>query len=406
MSKKLKISISIGAVAIFCVILLIIINNLGISLENAVQIALADMNTTVNGQPISTSKDEAVYLSNDLTYSDEEDAFIHSVIHISQPGVYALSGTLAYGQVAVDLGEKAYDDKNAVVTLILNNANINCSVAPAIVFNNVYECSSTKQPQSDINTKKAGANIYIANDSVNNIKGSYNSLNKDNGAIYSKVSMNIDGKDDAILNVVGENEGIHTDMHLTINGGSVSVASKDTGIIANSKEKSVITINEANLKVDITNNSKTKVDAIKSNGWITINDGQVVASTNDVNGSCSLDAGMGIIINGGTLKASGNKMGNILKSKQNYAVFNFASKKTGGSLYSLKNEKDETVIEYNPFNNFSNLVMSSSELKKGNYTFTNNIISLEATKGDLTDKKTDIFEIVKGENCFNFVSEI
>lgn len=406
MSKKVKISIFIGVVAIFCVVLLIIANNLGISLENAVQIELADMNTTVNGQPISNSKDEAVYLSNDLIYSGEEDAFIHSVIHISQPGVYALSGTLAYGQVAVDLGEKAYDDKNAVVTLILNNANINCSVAPAIIFNNVYECSSTKQSQSDVNTKKAGANIYIANDSVNNIKGSYNALNNDNGALCSKMSINIGGKDDAILNVVGENEGIHTDMHLTVNGGSISVASKSTGIIANNKEKSVITINKSSLKVDIVNNLKDKVTAIKSNGWITVNNGQLIASTNDVNGSYSLDADKGIIINGGTLKASGNKIGNILKSKQNYAIFNFASKKTGGSLYALKNKKGETVIEYNPFNNFSTLIISDGKLKKGNYTFTNNMSSLEATKGGLTDKKTDIFGIVKGENCFNFVSEI
>ena len=79
----------------------------------------------------------AVYAANDIVYYEDghdfaygegtetdahtaEEANAHTVIHITQPGTYALSGKLSAGQVAVDLGETAENDPHAVVTLILN----------------------------------------------------------------------------------------------------------------------------------------------------------------------------------------------------------------------------------------------------------------------------------------------
>ena len=132
---------------------------------NAVQIegtavVLSDEGITVDGAAISADTSAAVYATNDIVYYEEgkdftygegteadahsaEEAAAHTVVHITQPGTYVLSGTLSKGQVAVDLGENAEEDPEAVVTLVLNGVDIACEVAPAVIFYDVYECGST-----------------------------------------------------------------------------------------------------------------------------------------------------------------------------------------------------------------------------------------------------------------------
>ena len=45
-------------------------------------------------------------------------------------GTYRLTGTRSQVQIAVDLGDEAKDDPDAVVTLILDNVDVTCTVAP------------------------------------------------------------------------------------------------------------------------------------------------------------------------------------------------------------------------------------------------------------------------------------
>lgn len=173
------------------------------------------------------------------TEADEhsaEEAEAHTVVTIRSAGTYRLTGTLSQGQIAVDLGDEAKDDPDAVVTLILDNVDVTCTVAPALIFYNVYECADGDEEtaSSDVDTTAAGANVIIADDSVNNFNGSYvariyetgttDKLHKYDGAFYSKMSMNIDGEADGtgVLNIVAENEGLGTEMHLTINSGTVT----------------------------------------------------------------------------------------------------------------------------------------------------------------------------------------
>ena len=160
--------------------------------DGATAILLSDDGITVDGQPASTDETAAVYTANDIVFylegqgiaygegtEDDEhsqaEANAHTVVHITQPGTYVLSGSLSAGQVAVDLGEDAEEDPNAVVTLILNGADITCTVAPAVIFYNVYECGSTDAETAvkDVDTSAAGANVHIADGTVNNIAGSY-----------------------------------------------------------------------------------------------------------------------------------------------------------------------------------------------------------------------------------------
>ena len=209
---------------------------------DGVQINLSDKKITVDGKEVTNDSTQAVYTANDIvfylagqdfTYGEgtEEDghekseADTHTVVHITKPGRYVLSGELSAGQIAVDLGEDAESDPNAVVTLILNGVDITCTVAPAVIFYNVYECGVADEETAtkDVDTSKAGANVIIADGTENNINGSYvakiyksyelnedgtevidsKKLHKYDAAFYSKKTMNINGGDkgDGTLNI-------------------------------------------------------------------------------------------------------------------------------------------------------------------------------------------------------------
>ena len=122
---------------------------------DTVSIVLSDDGVTVDGEAASTDETAAVYTAHDIVYYEDghdftygegtaadahtaEEAEAHTVVHITQPGTYALSGTLSAGQIAVDLGEDAEEDPEAVVTLIMNGVDITCTVAPAVIFYSVY----------------------------------------------------------------------------------------------------------------------------------------------------------------------------------------------------------------------------------------------------------------------------
>lgn len=298
---------------------------------DATSIVLSDDGVTVDGEAAPTAETAAVYTAHDIVYyeagrdftygegteADEhtaEEAAAHTVVHITQPGTYAVSGTLSAGQIAVDLGEDAEDDQSAVVTLILNGVDITCTVAPAVIFYSVYECGSTDEDTAaaTVDTSAAGANVLIADGTVNNVTGSYvariyepdsvvlsedgtevvdsSKLHKYDGAFYSKMSMNVGGGEDGsgVLNITADNEGLDTELHLTINGG--------------------------------------------------------------------------------TVMASGNMYDRIDGGDQTYVVFSFASRQTGGETYTLQDADGGTVGTWTPVNDFTCLVVSSPDLTAGDCT--------------------------------------
>lgn len=102
--------------------------------EEGTQIHLSAEIITVDGKEISNDSSQAVYSANDIvfylegqdfTYGEgtkedehsQKEADAHTVVHITEPGKYVLSGELSLGQIAVDLGKDAKEDPEAVVTL-------------------------------------------------------------------------------------------------------------------------------------------------------------------------------------------------------------------------------------------------------------------------------------------------
>ena len=374
------------------------------------QIYLSDTAITVDGNAISQDSTDSVYEANDIIYyetgkdftygeGDEQDthtpqeAAEHTVVHITAPGQYVLTGKLSRGQIAVDLGENAKDDPNAVVTLVLNDADITCQVAPAVIFYRVYECGNPDDPSATVDTSKAGANVLLGEGTENNIEGAYvakiyepdsvvlsedgdevedaKKLHKYDGAFYSKMSMNIDGS--GTLNIKAANEGLDSEMHLTINNGNINIESGNDGINTNEDGVSVTTVNGGNLNI-LVNGATGEGDGIDSNGWLVINGGSVTAQACGFSGDAGIDSDMGIHINGGTVIATGNMLDRISESKQNYAVFQFAESQRVNRFseeyrtFTLKDADGKAVISGALSNAFSYLIVSCPQLTAGEYT--------------------------------------
>ena len=366
------------------------------SLENssegaATEILLSDQSVTVNGRAASADPDDAVYVGAEIVYYEsgrgdaygngsEEDAHSaeeaaqHTVVTITQPGVYRLCGRMSAGQIAVDLGKGAKDDPGAVVTLILDGIDITCTVAPAVIFYRVYECGSKDEETAShtVDTRKAGANVFLPDGSENTVNGSYvariyeegtkDKLHKYDGAFYSKMSMNIDGN--GSLTVNGENEGLDSELHLTINGGIITVNAQNDGINTNENGVSVTTVNGGTLTVN--GGLGAEGDGIDSNGFLTINGGSVIAMSNEQSPDGGIDADCGIVVNGGSLIALGVRNDPISsQSKQAYAEFALQPPCPAGSEVTLCAPDGSEIFCFTAEKSFQSLTLSSPDLASG-----------------------------------------
>ncbi len=374
------------------------------------EIKFSDKEITLNGKKIAPDKEYSVYTANDIVFylkgqdftygegnswegHEQSEADSHTVVHITKPGRYVLSGKISAGQVAVDLGEDAESDPNAVVTLVLNNLDITCSVAPAIIFYNVYECGEKDESSAtkDVDTKNAGANIIIADGSENFVNGSYVSkiykpesvvlnetktevtdakkLHKYDAALYSKQSMNVSGeeKGDGTLTINAKNEGLDSELHLTINSGIININSGNDGINTNEDNISVTTINGGTLNI-VCGGRTDEGDGIDSNGWIMINGGDITMQACSTSGDSGVDSDLGTYLNGGNLVAVGKMIDKVAGSEQNYLNFKFSSTQFGdGKTYELRNEYQECIAEFTIKNNFTDMIISRPDLKAGEY---------------------------------------
>ena len=371
--------------------------------ENETTITLSDDTITCDGENIGN--EGAVYLSHDIIYYEDKDTYesglpygegkdsdkhsadeaaAHSVINITQPGSYRISGTLSAGQIRVDLGEDAYSDPNAVVELILDGADITCTVAPAVLFLNVYECDgewSEDAASATVDTSGAGAIVVLAEGSKNTVNGSHvakiykdkdgeKKLWKQDAAFYSYMSMNFYGN--GTLDITADNEGLDTELHLTINGGNINIRSQDDGINTNEDGVSVTTINAG--CIHIIAGLGSEGDGIDSNGYLVINGGTVVSSAHPAS-DAGLDSDLGSYVNGGTVIALGSTM-DWAESDSEQVTMNlqFAQYQNSDCAIVIKREDGCIVFAYDPsedevlgsnVRNYMGAVISSPNLQVG-----------------------------------------
>lgn len=375
---------------------------------DTVKIVLSDSGITVDGETVSSDSNAAVYVGADIIYyqdgtddaygdGDQEDmhtaqeAQAHTVLTITKPGTYQVSGSLSAGQIAVDLGENAKMDSSACVNLVLDNADITCTVAPAIVVYNAYECGSDDEDSATakVDTSAAGFKLTLADGSSNTVNGSYvakiykegtdEKQHKYDAAIESLVSWEIYG-DTGELNVYAENEGIESALYLTINGGKINIFSGDDAINANEDDVSVITINGGEISCMAADGSEG--DGIDSNGWIVMTGGSVNAAANPASQDSGIDSDNGIVLEGGTLISIGNMYDEISsESTASYVVLQFASKAEEGKTLLFCDKDGNAVAAFSPLATGSVAVCMAPQLSEGDYT----LYQVDSVEGTLTN---------------------
>lgn len=310
--------------------------------EGERSLVLSDDQVTLDGLAIAEEDAGDVTVSHDIVYyesgqgsdygegaeADEHDAKeaqAHTVVTIRSAGTYRLSGTLSQGQIAIDPGDDAEDDPDAVVTLILDGVDVTCTVAPALIFYNVYECGSS-----------------------------------DETAGYG------------VLNITGDNEGLDTELHLTINGGVINIDAANDGINTNEDNVSVTTINGGTLNIDAGLGSEG--DGIDSNGWLVINGGSVFASACAAGGDSGIDASLDIVLNGGTVVALGNMFDSISSdSEQNYLTLTLSEPVLSGDEVELTDADGSALFDFTAPKTASMILLSGADIEDGEeYTLTVN----------------------------------
>lgn len=310
--------------------------------EGERSLVLSDDQVTLDGLAIAEEDAGDVTVSHDIVYyesgqgsdygegaeadeHDAEEAQSNTVVTIRSAGTYRLSGTLSQGQIAIDLGDDAEDDPDAVVTLILDGVDVTCTVAPALIFYNVYECGSSGETA-----------------------------------------------DDGVLNITGDNEGLDTELHLTINGGVINIDAANDDINTNEDNVSVTTINGGTLNIDAGLGSEG--DGIDSNGWLVINGGSVFASACAAGGDSGIDASLEIVLNGGTVVALGNMFDAISSdSEQNYLTLTLSEPVLSGDEVELTGADGSALFDFTAPKTASMILLSGADIEDGaEYTLTVN----------------------------------
>ena len=276
---------------------------------------------------MTSDADTSIPAVSTMTHSASE-AYNNPVLHITQSGVYRLRGTWN-GQIWIEVGE-AEDDK---VALILDGVTVNCTVAPALVFKEVYECGP--DTETDVSNSEAwktlgsnlvetagaivqiadgttntftGANVYrimklkIDDDDVTSFGsdiGAQKKMYKLDGAFHSRMSMAVGSEsteESGTLNVISTTyEGLDSELHLLIESGKINISAPDDGSNVNEDYISVFTMDSGDVKI-----SSTGGDGIDSNGYVVVNNGTltIAAGSQSQNsaGEAGIDAESGVYI--------------------------------------------------------------------------------------------------------------
>jgi hypothetical protein len=184
-----------------------------------------------------------------------------STVTIKAGGVYVLSGTLADGQVIVDV------EDNSTVRLVLNGADITSSTSAPIYVKNA-EKTVISMPKGTENKVTDGTQ-YEYDDAE---------AEEPNSAIFSKGHLTINGEGSLVVDA-NFNNGITGKDELKITGGTIEVNAKDDAIVG----RDLLAIKEGTFTITAGGDGfKTTNDEDAEKGNVAIEGGTfTISSEND-----------------------------------------------------------------------------------------------------------------------------
>ena len=407
--------------------------------------------------PMGAAADSSISAFSTMTHS-ASDAYNNPVLHITEPGTYRLKGTWN-GQIWIEVGAKAQHQ----VGLILDNVNVTCTVAPALVFYKVYKWAEnggqgydTQSVLTANDTWKnigtlmlsddgyydVGAIVEIADGSTNTFTGAnvyrilelcpklddddnpkytgsgigtdiseQEKMYKLDGAFHSRRSMVIGGGavGTGTLNITSTTcEGLDSEMHMLLESGTVNVTAPDDGINTNEDNVSVFAMDGGKLTI-----SSTGGDGIDSNGWVAFNGGtlNITAGNQRVNsaGEAGIDAENGYYIydaSAYTWSAAGSSNGG---GNSNTGGGDNTNTNTNTNTNDNTNTNTNTNDNTNTNSNTSTLMQPVTLTNSSGAT----VLSLSFTpvSNDTTDKRdasfpteSNIFRLVNTINSFSGIT--
>lgn len=202
--------------------------------------------------------------------------------------------------------------------------------------------------------------VNSADDSIHSngtikISGGTFTINSGDDGIHADATLTISDGD---INIKESYEGIES-ANIVINGGTTSVVASDDGTNANGTSGTT-TITGGSLYIDADG------DGLDSNGSVSMSGGTVLINgpTNDGNGAVDYDSSFNIT--GGTLIAAGSSgMAQAPSSESTQYSLEIGTSQSANTIIAVKDSSGNTIVAFAPSKQYSNVVISTPDIKKG-----------------------------------------
>lgn len=261
---------------------------------------------------------------------------------------------------------------------------------PGMPSDNMNEASSSEDSESIKGIKSVG---------FMNISGGTFNINSADDAIHSNLNVTVTG---GIFTVSTGDDGIHADETLTVSGGEISVTESYEGLeglhIKISDGKLSIYCSDDGLNAaggtdssgmggfrggDMFGGGKSNGngsivisggttfinasgDGIDANGTLEITGGHTTVTGPTQGDTATLDYDKSAVISGGTFIGTGaSGMAQTFSDSTQGVISVSVGSRSAGTKIVLKDDKDNTIIEFTPELSFAVVILSSPELESG-----------------------------------------
>lgn len=320
------------------------------------------LNLAANYQDGIVGKDDVKFNSGTYLITSKDDGIR------GKDSVYIVDGSFTINSVADAIKSTNETDAGKGFVLIENGTfDISASAKGIKAINSIliYNGDFTINSYDD---------AIHSNNYVGIVDGSIAIKSGDDG-IHADKELIIDGGN---IKINQSYEGLEAQA-ITINGGDISVIASDDGMnagggadsSANNRQGAGAFDADTNCVLAI-NGGKVYVnasgDGIDSNGYLYFNGGIVTVDGPTNNGNGALDAGAGIVMNGGTVVAVGasgmaETLGNN-STTYNVSIY-FSSVQAAKTAIEIKDSSEKTVISHTSAKTFNHISAGTSSFVPG-----------------------------------------